>query len=137
MYLVGVYSTESSTNNAFTVHLYLPVSTADDVVNLLGAQLDAMQAKGAPTSSANITTAMAVDAINDTRASTYLDDDPIASGTYVISPHLETIPHAHIVILPTFSVATYGLALLASRQLRWASTIPLTSTPTWIPDNLR
>jgi hypothetical protein len=58
---------------------------------------------------------MTVDAITDTFDMSYLDDEPIVSGTYVASPHLEGTPHAHVVTLLTFSQATYGLTLLASR----------------------
>jgi hypothetical protein len=53
------------------------------------------------------------------------------------SKHLEGTPHAHFITLPTFSPVTYGLALLASRQLRWTTTLPKTSILTWIPDSLR
>ena len=42
-----------------------------------------------------------------------------------------------MIILPTFSPATYGLTLLASRQLRWSTTLPQTSILYWIQDNLR
>ena len=81
---------------------------------------------------------MTIDATTDTHDTTFLDDNRNASGTYVTSPHLEGTPHAHIVTIPTcLSSATYGLTLLASRQLRWTSTLPCTCIPTWIPDNLR
>ena len=80
---------------------------------------------------------MTADPAVDAYDTTFLDDEPIASGTYLTSKHLEGTPHAHLVTLPTFSPATYGLTLLASRQLRWTTTPPQTSTPTWIPDNLR
>jgi hypothetical protein len=61
---------------------------------------------------------MTIDSISGTFDTTFLDDEPIASGTYVISSYMEGTPHAHVVTLPTFSPATYGLILLASRQLR-------------------
>jgi hypothetical protein len=73
----------------------------------------------------------------DIRNSTFLDDEPIAPGTYLTSKHLEGTPHGHEVTLPTFSPATYGLTLLASRQLRWTTTLPQTSIPYLIPDILR
>ncbi len=63
----------------------------------------------------NMTT---IDAITDTSDMTYRDDEPIAPGTYVTSPHLEGTPHVHVVTLPTFSLATCGITLAASRQLR-------------------
>jgi hypothetical protein len=115
MYLTCVHSTDSLTNCALMVHLYLQDAMTEEIVNLLGAKLDAMQAARAPSSLADIYTVMTVDAVTDTRISIYLDDDLVASGTYALSPHLETTPHAHIVILPTFSATTYGLTVLASR----------------------
>jgi hypothetical protein len=78
-----------------------------------------------------------VDNMNNAFENTFLDDEQIASGTYVTSPQLEGTPHAHVVTLPTFSLAAYGLTLLASRQLRWTTNIPQTSIPSWIPNNLR
>ena len=53
--------------------------------------------------------------MTDTLDSTFLDDNPIAPGNYETSPHLEGIPHAHVVTLPTFCYVAYGLTLMASR----------------------
>ena len=80
---------------------------------------------------------MAVDPVMNAYDTTFLNDEPIAPGTYLTSKHLEGTPHAHIITLPTFSPATYGLTLLASRQLRWPTTLPHSSIPPWILDNLR
>ncbi len=77
LYLTRVHSTGSSTDSAFMVHIYLPDSSTEDRVNLVVAQLDEMQKAGAHTSSANITTTMIV----GTRTSTYLTNEPPASGT--------------------------------------------------------
>ncbi len=57
---------------------------------------------------------MIVDAATNTQATTFLDDEPIASGTYLIAPHLEGVPHAYVVTIPTYVTTTYGLTLLAS-----------------------
>ena len=65
---------------------------------------------------------MTFDSMTNNFDTTFLDDETIASGTYVTSPHLEVTPHAHVVTLPTFSPASYGLTLLARRQLRWTTT---------------
>ena len=78
-----------------------------------------------------------IDSMNNTFDTTFLDDEEIASGTYVTSPRLEGTPHAHVVTLPKFSPATYGLTLMASRQLRWTTNIPQMSIPSWIPESLR
>jgi len=80
---------------------------------------------------------MTADNVNNTFDTTFLDDEQIASGIYVTSPHLEGPPHAHVVTLPTFSPTAYGLTRLASRQLRWTTNIPQTNIPTWILDSLR
>ncbi len=93
----------------------------------MGAQLEEMQKAGAHTSSADITTIMTVGVTTDTRPSTGIDDESIASGTYITSTPLTNTMHAHIVTLPTLSLATYGITLMASRQLRRTSTIPPTS----------
>jgi hypothetical protein len=96
-----------------------------------------MHNQGIQTSSTQLHTTMTIDSFTSTHDTTFLDDEPIASGTYLASKHLKGTPHAHVITLPTFSSATYGLTLLASRQLRWSTTLPQTSTPTWILDNLR
>jgi hypothetical protein len=61
---------------------------------------------------------MTIDSFTDIHNTTFLDDEPISSGTYPTSKHLEGTPHVHVITLPTFSPATHGLTLLASRQLR-------------------
>ena len=61
---------------------------------------------------------MTIDCFKNIHDTTFLDDEHIASGTYLTSKHLDGTPHAHVITLPTFSPATYGLTLLASRQLR-------------------
>ena len=61
---------------------------------------------------------MTIESFTDIHNTTFLDDKSIAYGTYLISKHLEGTPHAHVITLPAFSPATYGLTLLAIRQLR-------------------
>ena len=72
---------------------------------------------------------MTIAHIVDTHDTISLDDEPIASGMYLTSKHLDGSPHAHMITLPTFTPATYGLTLLASRQLRWTTTLSQTSIP--------
>ena len=93
-----------------------------------------MHKQGIQTSSDQLENTMKVGPVMDIRNSNFLDDEPIALGTYLTSKHLEGTPHAHVVTLPTFSPATYGLAILASRQLRWTTTLSQTSIPNWILD---
>jgi hypothetical protein len=50
---------------------------------------------------------------------------------------MEGVPHAYIVTTPTFSSATYGLTLLASRQLRWTTNLPQEYIHKRLPKSLR
>jgi hypothetical protein len=83
-----------------------------------------MRNQGIQTSSTQLQAIMTVDSFTNTHDTTFLDDELIASSTYLTSQHLEGTPHALVISLPTFSQATYGLTLLASRQLRWSTTLP-------------
>ena len=96
-----------------------------------------MQKQGIQTSPDQLGILMTIGPIVDTRDSIFLDDEPIAAGTYLTSKYLEGTPHAHVITIPTFTQVTYGLTLLASRQLRWTSTLPQTSIPALIPESLR
>jgi hypothetical protein len=53
------------------------------------------------------------------------------------SEHLQVVPHAYNVTTPTFSPTTYGLTLMASRQLRWTYNIPEDYIPAWLPETMR
>ena len=94
-----------------------------------------MQKQGIQTFPDQLGSLMTIGPIEDICDSTFLDDEPIASGTYLTSKHLEVTPHTHVITLPTFTPAIYGLTLLGSRQLRWTTTLPQTSIPTWIPES--
>jgi hypothetical protein len=135
--LTGVHSTDSMTTSAFMIHLLIPEPTSDVTINIVAAQLEDMIKQGIHTSPEQLHQMITVDNMNNTYDTTFLDDEHIASGTYVTSQHMEGTPHAHVVTLPTFSPAAYGLTLLASRQLRWTTNIPHTSIPSWIPYSLR
>jgi len=137
LYLTGVHSTDSATTGTFTVNIYLLDSTLEDITNLLASQLDDMQKEGIHTSSKHLHIIVTVDATTNIMDTTFIGDEPIASGTYVTHPHPEGTSYVYIVTLPTFSPTTYGLTLLASRQMRWTSTLPKSSIPTRIPDNLK
>jgi len=80
--------------------------------------------QGIHTSPDQLQQMITVDNMNNTFDTTFLDDEQIASGTYVTSPHLEGTPHARVVTLPTFSTMAYVLILLAIRRLRWTTNIP-------------
>ena len=49
-YLTGVNSADSATTSAFTVHLYIPELTPDNIANIIAAQLKDMQEQGIQTS---------------------------------------------------------------------------------------
>ena len=103
----------------FFVYIYILDSTTDDNINILSAQLEAMNKDGAQSSLDNLNNTMTVDPLTNTHMTTYPNDDHITHETNITSPHMEEVPHAHIVTLPKFSPTTYGLTLLASKQLRW------------------
>ena len=62
LYLTGVHSTDSASSIAFMVNIYLLVSIAEDIVNLLAAHLDDMQRERIHISSEHRHITMAVDA---------------------------------------------------------------------------
>ena len=117
-------------------NIYLTDSPPEDIANIITAQLEDMHKQEIHIFPAQMRNMMIGDSILDTFDTTFIDDESIASGTYVTSSYLEGTPHAHVVTLPTFSPATYGLTLIASRQLRWTITLPHTSIPTRTPDSL-
>ena len=88
------------------IHLYVPDSAPDDIANIIAAQLEDMHNQGIHTSSTQIHATMTIDSFTSTHDTAFLDDEPIASSTYLTSKHLEGTPHAHVITLPTFSPAT-------------------------------
>ena len=117
MYLIGVYSKESATTSAFLIHIYIPEATPDDISTIITMQLNDMQKAGILNPAESFTGTMMVHPLVDTRHTTYLDDERISHTRTMLSPHLECTPHAYIVTTLAFSQATYGLTLLANRQL--------------------
>jgi len=81
-------------------------------------QLIKMQKMGLLNPADNFTDNMTAHPLLDTHHTPYLDDEKISHTTSMLSPHLEGTPHTDIVTTPTLSQATYGLTLLAGRQLR-------------------
>ena len=116
LYFRGVHSTDTATTSAFMVYIYIPDSSANDIVNILSEQLDEMQKEGAQTSSDNLNNTMTMDPLTDTHLTTYLDDDRITHDTNITSRHLEGVPHAYIATLPTLSPTTYRTALDTNRR---------------------
>jgi hypothetical protein len=96
-----------------------------------------MQKFGALSLAEDYTNNLTVHPLHDTQLTTYLDDERHIQSTTMTSPYLEGIPHAYIVTTPTFSSATYGLTLLAGRQLRWTTNIPDEYIHTRLPESLR
>ncbi len=62
---------------------------------------------------------------------------PITSTTQVIPSQLNTCPYSFTKTLPTFSTASYGLMLLASRHTRWSTTNPDPLIPAIITQTIR
>ena len=80
-------------------------------------QLNEMQKASILNHADDYTCTMIVHPQVDTHHTTYLDDQRLSQTTTMLSLHMEGIPHAFVVTTPTFSPATYGLTLRASRQL--------------------
>jgi hypothetical protein len=100
LHLTGVHSTDSATT--IMIHIYLPDSTLEDVTNIIAAKLDVMHKQGIQNSPAQLHNMMTVDSISNTFDTSFLDDEPIASGTYDTSSYMKITPHAHVVTLPIF-----------------------------------
>jgi len=83
IYLTGVHSTDSATTSAFTIHLYIPESTPNDITNIIAAQLEDMRKQEIHTSSAQLQNMTTIDTMKNTFDATFLDDEQIAPGTYV------------------------------------------------------
>ena len=85
--LTGVHSTNSATTNAFMINLYILESSSDDITIIVAAHLEDMHKQGIYTSFAQLQTIMTLDSMTNTLDTTFLDDEPIASGTYLTSLH--------------------------------------------------
>ena len=81
-------------------------STSDNITNIIAAQLEDMHKQGILTSPTHLQITTTVDSFTNTHDTTFLDDEPIASGTYLTSTHLEGTPYIHVITLPTCSPAT-------------------------------
>ncbi len=114
--LERVHSTDLATTSAFMIHVYIPDSTPDIILNLISGQLTDMQKVRAPTTAEHLNKIMTADPITYLTSSCVINDEPILSGTHIIFQHLHGVPHAYAVTLPTFSPATYILTLLANRR---------------------
>jgi hypothetical protein len=137
-YLTGVHSAKDPNVSTYKIFFYLPheVNFTDTVTTVIYNQLTHMQTAGLPTSPAGL------EALQVTENSAYpvipeIDDEPITSTTEVMHSLLRTCPYSFNLTLPTFCLAAYGLHLLASRQARWATTIPDTLIPPAIPQPIR
>jgi hypothetical protein len=64
-----------------------------------------MRKQGIHTSPDQLQNMMTVDTMKNTFDATFIDEEQIASGTYVTSSHLKGTPHAQVATLPTFSLA--------------------------------
>ena len=110
-YITGTHSDDSTTDNAFTLYYQQPNARPQDIL----LYLTEMQTQGHiidPSSIPNIAT------VHNRTCPPYhteLDDEHIHSHTLIIDPN---IPYLHVITLPTHSLLTYGLTLLASRQVR-------------------
>ena len=96
---------------------------------VLTHQLTHMRTAGLPTSTESL------HVLQVTKISTYpaqpkLNNGSITSTAQITPNHLDTCPYCFTVSMSTYSLATYGLLLLAKRQARWTTSIPDTLIPT-------
>jgi hypothetical protein len=135
--LTGVYLNDSATTSAFLIYIYIHKATPEDISNILCKQLEEMQKNNVMSPTDTYINSITVHLLTDTFHITYLVVEHISHATTMISEHLKDVPHAYIITAPTFHLTTYGLTLLASRQLRWTYNIPETYIPTYLPETLR
>jgi len=96
MYLTGVYSTYSSTTNAFLVYICIIEATSDDIANIISMQLNDMQKAGVLNIADDSTGTMTAHPLLDTHLTTYLDDERLVQTTIMISPPPRRHPaHLH------------------------------------------
>jgi len=76
------------TTSVFMIHLLVPECIADDIINIITTRLENMSKQGIHTSPDQLHQMITVDNMNNTYDTTFLGDEQIASGTYVISQHL-------------------------------------------------
>ncbi len=125
------------TTNVFMIYANIPDATSQDIARLVAMQLDVMKAEGIQTSSEHLKTTMTVEPDKFPHYYNSIDDEPIQTDIDILFPHLERAPYMHGVTLPKFTLTTYGLTLLASRQLKWTTGTPPTTIPIHIPDALK
>jgi hypothetical protein len=58
LYLTSLCSTDSTTTSVFFVYIHIPENTADDIPNIISAQLNEMQKSGALNSADDHTSSM-------------------------------------------------------------------------------
>ncbi len=76
---------DSTASNAFMIHIYLPESTTNKIVSLVSSHLEIMQKEGSLDPSEALHSTMSVDAATNIHATTFLDNETIASGIYLIA----------------------------------------------------
>jgi hypothetical protein len=97
-------------------------------------QLTKGQTQGLNTYPFSLRTIATVQSLANPPHHTELDEEPIRTTAHLTYP---TTPYLHIITLPTHSQPTYGLILLASRQVRWAISILKALDPPTLPNDSR
>ena len=120
-YITDTHSDDSTTDNAFTLYYQQPNAKPQDIPRLLMLHLTEMQSQGRTTDPSSLPNIATVHIRTGPPYHAELDDDPIHSNTLLIH---RNIPYLHVITLPTHSLSTYGLTLLASRQVRWTRSFP-------------
>ena len=108
--ITGVHSTNPQSEHNFYIYLYLPndYNTTDEVLELITAQLNLLQAAGYPTSAFGMKSASVNASTNPPQDE--LDDDPIELAANIIPTQLSPYPHKFLMTLPSTSPDSQGLS---------------------------
>jgi len=137
-YLTGVHSAKDLNVSTYTIFMYLSHDADHKTIikRILINQLVHMQSAGLPTSPEGLNALQVQDNYTCSVQPEH-DDEPITNTTQVTPSQLNTCPYSFTITLPTFSIAAHGLLLLASRQMRWSTSIPDSLIPTFITQTIR
>ena len=133
-YITNTHSDDSTTNSAFALYYQLPNARPQDILRLLMLHLTEMQSQGHTTDLSSFPNIATVHNRTGPPYHMELDDDPIRSNPFLIDPN---IPYIHGIALPIHSLPTYGLTLLASRQVKGTVSTREDMLPPSIPEDTR
>jgi len=133
-YITCIFSNDSTTDNAFSIYIKIFNTSPQDILHLRMLELTEMQTQSHDTNPTSLPNIATVQSFISPPYHTEIDDEPIFTTTLLVDPN---IPYLHIITLSTHSQPTYSLTLIASRQVRWSTSIMDTMIPPSIPEDTR